>query len=234
MLGTLINAATVITGSTVGLLLRNRLPEKLVTAVFGALGLFTLYTGVSMGLESKQPLVAVFSLLIGVIIGELIDLEQRSSALVDRLQKRRSGDSDTDARRRFTDGLLTAFMLFCVGAMTLLGCLREGLTGDRDIILTKSFMDLFSSMALASAFGRGVLFSVIPLVVYQGGITLLAGQLKPFLTPTVTAEMVGVGGILLIGLGLNILNLTKLKLLNFLPALFIAPVLAWVVEWFGW
>ncbi len=233
MLGTLLNAVTVITGSTVGLLLRDRLPQKIITAVFGALGLFTLYTGVSMGLESKQPLVAVFSLLIGVIIGELIDFDRRSTHLVDRLQSRGKGDASADTRRRFTDGLLTAFMLFCVGAMTLVGCLREGLTGDRDVILTKSFMDLFSSMALASAFGRGVLFSVIPLVLYQGSITLLAGQLKPFLTETVTAEMVGVGGILLIGLGLNILNLTKLKLLNFLPALFIAPVLAWLLERFA-
>lgn len=230
MLGTLVNAATVIVGSTVGLLLRDRLPEKVTRAVFGALGLFTLYTGVSMGLESNNPLVLIFSLLIGVVVGELIDLDRLTAGWVDKLQARSKGD--VAARRNFTDGLLTAFVLFCVGAMTLLGCIREGLTGERDIIFTKAFMDLFSSMALASAFGRGVLFAVIPLVIYQGSITLLAGHIKPFMTEAITAEMVGVGGVLLIGLGLNILKITELKLLNFIPALFIAPVVAWISEQF--
>lgn len=229
MLGTLINAVTVIAGSTVGLVLRDKLPEKITSAVFGALGLFTLYTGVSMGLESKNPLVVVFSLLLGAILGTFLDLDRLAAGWVTALQKRKD---DSDETRRFTDGLLTAFVLFCVGAMTLLGCLREGLTGERDIILTKAFMDLFSSMALASAFGRGVLFSVIPLVIYQGGITLLAQQIKPFMTESITAEMVGVGGILLLGLGLNMLKLTEFKLLNFVPALFLAPAIAWLAERF--
>lgn len=224
MLGTLINAGTVIVGSSVGLLLRDRMPEKLTKAVFGALGLFTLYIGVSMGFESKQPLVLVFSLLIGVIVGTFIDFDARASKLIERLQKKK-GKASTEATKRFTDGLLTAFVLFCVGAMTLLGCLREGLTGNRDIILTKAFMDLFSSVALASAFGRGVLFSVIPLVIYQGGITLLATQLAGVLTDEVIAEMIGTGGLMLIGLGLNILKVTDLKLMNFIPALLIAPLL---------
>lgn len=224
MLGTLINAGTVIVGSSVGLLLRDRMPEKLTKAVFGALGLFTLYIGVSMGFESKQPLVLVFSLLIGVIVGTFIDFDARASKLIERLQKKK-GKASTEATKRFTDGLLTAFVLFCVGAMTLLGCLREGLTGNRDIILTKAFMDLFSSVALASAFGRGVLFSVIPLLIYQGGITLLATQLAGVLTDEVIAEMIGTGGLMLIGLGLNILKVTDLKLMNFIPALLIAPLL---------
>lgn len=229
MLGTLINAVTVIAGSTIGLVLRDRLPEKISSAVFSALGLFTLYTGVSMGLESKNPLVVVFSLLLGVILGTFFDFDRLAAGWVTSLQKRKD---DSDETRRFTDGLLTAFVLFCVGAMTLLGCLREGLTGERDIILTKAFMDLFSSMALASAFGRGVLFSVIPLVIYQGSITLLAQQIKPFMTESITAEMVGVGGILLVGLGLNMLKLTEFKLLNFVPALFLAPGIAWLAERF--
>lgn len=228
MLGTLINAATVIVGSSVGLLFRNRMPEKLTKSVFGVLGLFTLYTGVSMALDAKNPLVVVFSLLIGAVFGEAVDFDRLTAGWVTRLQQRFSKkDRGADDLKLFTDGLLTAFVMFCVGAMTLLGCLKEGLTGDRDVILTKATMDLFSSVALASAFGRGVLFSVIPLVIYQGGITLLAGQLKPILSDAVIAEMVGVGGILLIGLGLNILKVTELKLMNYLPALFIAPVIVY-------
>lgn len=226
MLGTLINVGTVLAGSGIGLLLGHRLPERISQTVFGVLGLFTLYMGVSMSLGAKQVLVLIFSLLIGAIIGEWLNLEARSERLIKRLQGR---SKDQGASKRFTEALLTAFMLFCVGAMTLVGCIQEGINGDRSILLTKSLMDFFSSMALAAALGRGVLFAAIPLLIYQGGITLGAAQLEPILTPQVSAELIGVGGILLIGLGLNILKITQLRLLNYIPALLLAPLFSYLL-----
>lgn len=229
MLGTLINVATVIAGSGIGLLLGHRLPERISQTVFGVLGLFTLYMGVSMSLGGNQVLVLVFSLLLGAIIGEWINLEARSEKLIHRLQGKSKEEGST---KRFTEALLTAFMLFCVGAMTLVGCIQEGISGDRSILLTKSLMDFFSSMALAAALGRGVLFAAIPLLLYQGGITLGAAQLESFFTPQVSAELIAVGGILLIGLGLNILKITRLRLLNYVPALLLAPLFSYLLVYF--
>lgn len=230
MLGTLINVATVVAGSSIGLLFRKRLPQKVTEIVFVALGLFTLYIGFTMAGESLQPLVLVLSLLFGAIAGQLLDLDRRLSRSLEKLQPKMAGSDHAQDRpedsRRFAEGLLTAFVLFCVGSMTLLGCFREGLTGERDIILTKAFMDFFSSAALAAAYGRGVLFSAIPLLIYQGALTLGASQLQPYLTPELTAEIYGTGGLMLIALGLNLLKLTDIKVLNLTPALLFAPFIA--------
>lgn len=230
VLGTIINVATVITGSSLGLIFSKRLPEKVTEIVFVALGLFTLFIGFTMAGESLQPLVLVLSLLFGAIVGQLLDLDRRLTSILSRLQPKMAGGEHAPERhqdsQRFTEGLLTAFVLFCVGSMTLLGCFREGLTGERDIILTKSFMDFFSSAALAAAYGRGVLFSVIPLFIYQGALTLGASQLQSYLTPELTAEIYGTGGLMLIALGLNLLKVTDIKVLNLTPALLFAPFLA--------
>ena len=240
MLGTIINVITVAAGSSAGLLLKDRLPQSMTKMVFTALGLFTIFMGISMGLESSQPLVLVLSLIIGSMIGQAGQLDERSIKLVEAIRSRSLSanaeaamqEQHTEARR-FAEGLMTAFVLFCIGSMTVLGCMQEGISGDREVILTKAFMDLFSSMALAAAFGRGVLFSVIPLFLYQAGLTLGAEWLKPILNMEMTAELYGCGGVLLIGLGLNILELTKIKMLNMLPALLVAPILAWIVQQFG-
>lgn len=229
MLGTIVNVVTVIAGSSIGLLLKHRLPEKVTTIVFAALGLFTLFIGFTMGLESKAPLALVLAMLFGAIIGQLLDLDERLLRFLKRFQPKTAGSREGESpqeQQRFAEGLLTAFVLFCIGSMTLLGCFREGLTGDRDIILTKAFMDFFSSAALAAAYGRGVLFSVIPLFLYQGALTLGASRLQPYLTPELTAEIYGVGGLLLIALGLNLLKVTDIKVLNLTPALLFAPVFA--------
>lgn len=227
MLGTLINVVTVATGSTVGLILKDKLPEKLTQIVFQGLGLFTILIGIKLGLESQNGLALVLGLLIGAIVGQLIDLEQRSFKLIERFKK--DDSSDHNDSKRFAEGLLTAFVLFCIGSMTLIGCIREGTTGNRDIILTKAIMDLFSSTALAAALGRGVLFSVIPLLAYQGGLTLAAGFLSEYMSDSVTAELNGCGGVLLIALGLNILKITDIKVLNFSPALIFAPLFGYLI-----
>ncbi|WP_306642212.1 DUF554 domain-containing protein [Sanyastnella coralliicola] len=225
MLGTLFNVVTVAVGASSGLLLKDKLPERYTSIIFVALGLCTLFFGVDMGLGSNNPLVLILSLVFGAILGESLKLESRSLALTERFKK--GGEDDND--KGFAEGLLTAFVLFCIGSMTLLGCLTEGLEGDRTIIMTKATMDLFSSAALAAAFGRGVLFSIIPLFIYQGGLTLGAEWISPLLNETITAEIFGCGGILLIGLGLNILQVTKIKMLNLAPALFICPLFAWLL-----
>ncbi|MDG1261906.1 MAG: DUF554 domain-containing protein [Flavobacteriales bacterium] len=224
MIGTLVNVITVAIGSSVGLILRDKLPQPLIKAVFSALGLFTILIGIKTAFDTSDLFSVVISLVIGAVIGQALRLEERLTATIDKLKTKQNPSSKNNDR--FAEGLVTAFILFCVGAMTFIGCLNEGLKGDRSTILTKAIMDLFSSVALASAFGRGVLFSIIPLLLYQGGLTLGAQWLAPFLTTEIQAVILGCGGILLIGLGLNILEVTKLKIINLAPSLLLAPLFA--------
>lgn len=224
MIGTIVNVITVAVGSTVGLLLRDRLPQPLIKAVFSALGLFTILIGIKTAFDTADLFSVVISLVIGAVLGQALRLEERLTAGIDRLKKK--GEKTADGKDRFAEGLVTAFILFCIGAMTFIGCLNEGLKGDRSTILTKAIMDLFSSVALASAFGRGVLFSIIPLFLYQGALTLGASWLEPYLTAEIQSVILGCGGILLIGLGLNILDVTKLKIINLAPSLLLAPLFA--------
>lgn len=230
MLGTFINVGTVAAGSLIGMALGHRLPKKITAIVFQALGIFTLFIGVQMGFKTGNPLILVLSLILGGILGEMLELDERTEKLAGRFQSKKKKDGD----QRFTNGLVTAFMIFCIGSLTILGCLEEGLTGKRDLLITKSLMDFFSSMALASAFGRGVLFSVIPLLIYQGGLTLGAESLNDVLSLAMQNEMVAVGGLMLIGLGLVILEIKKIRVINFIPALVIAPFLTKLAEYLNW
>ena len=229
MLGTLINVGTVAAGSLIGMALGHRLPKRITDIVFQALGIFTLFIGVQMGFKTGNPLILVLSLIIGSILGEALQLDERSERFAQRFQSKKQAKNDN----RFTNGLVTAFMLFCIGSLTILGCLEEGLTGKRDLLITKSLMDFFSSMALASAFGRGVLFSIIPLFIYQGGLTFGAESLENILSVEMQNEIVAVGGLMLIGLGLVILEMKKIRVINFLPALVLAPVLTWLAQHFN-
>jgi len=223
MLGTLVNVATVIAGTSIGLLLKSRLPKKLVQTIFQAIGLITLVIGIVMALKFNSLLIVFFSLVLGAIIGEAIDIEvyvERGGVLLK--QKIKIGGD------KFSEGILTAFLMFCMGSMTILGAFDEGMKNDSTLLITKSVMDGFSSMILASALGIGVGFSVIPLLTYQGGLTLLAGFLGNFFTPPMIAELTATGGILLIGLGFNILEIKKIKVFNLLPALVFAVFFAWL------
>jgi uncharacterized protein len=223
MLGTIVNVATVIAGTSVGLLLKSRLPKKLVQTIFQAIGLVTLVIGVVMALKFNSLLIVFFSMVLGAIIGEAIDIEvfaERGGVLLK--QKIKVGGD------KFSEGILTAFLMFCMGSMTILGAFDEGMKNDSTLLITKSVMDGFSSMVLASALGIGVGFSVIPLLIYQGGLTLLAGFLGNFFTPPMIAELTATGGILLIGLGFNILEIKKIKVFNLLPALVFAVLFAWL------
>lgn len=228
MIGTLINTATVCAGSLLGLAINHRLPERFVAIVFQVLGIFTAFIGIKMAMDSANMLILVLSLLLGAILGEAGKLEARANKLAERFGER-TGNGDG----KFAEGFMTAFMLFCVGAMTTVGCIKEGLTGERDVIVTKSIMDFFSSAALASAFGKGVLFSAIAVLIYQGSLTLSAGFLESYLSTAMQDEMNAAGGLILVGLGINILEIKKIHVLNFLPALIIAPVLTAIAEHFS-
>jgi len=210
MLGTLINTGAVIAGSTLGMLIKTSLPERIVKTVFHVLAIFTVFIGIKMSvaIEDKLILSLVLSLVLGAILGELILVEQKLNLWLNRF------NSGEKADKSFSEGLITAFLLFCVGSMTLLGTFEEGISGKKDTLMVKSTMDFFSSIALASAFGRSILFSAVPLFIFQILLTLGAGYLSPYLTSDIQSLVFSVGGILLIGLGLNILEVTKI---NFKP-----------------
>jgi len=176
-----------------------------------------------MALKSKELLLMIFALVLGGLLGEALKIEQRLNQLSDRFKKRLNNNNS-----QFTEGLTTAFMLFCVGSLTILGAFEEGLGNKPNLLITKAVMDGFSSIALSTAFGIGVLFSVIPLVLYQGSLTLFASFLAPVLSEIVITELSAVGGVMIVGIGINILELKKLPVVNMLPALLLSPLLVWL------
>jgi len=222
-LGTIVNAVAVIAGSLVGMLLRRGVPERLRGIIFEGIGLVTLVIGMLNALEIDSPshlMTVIFSVLIGGLLGEWARLEERLEHLGDWLKaKAKSRDA------RFTEGLVTAFLIFCIGPMTLMGALDEGLSGDASLLYAKSILDLFMSMALASTFGLGVLFSFIPLLIFQAGITLLGLGVGNVVSEVMISQLTAVGGVLILGLGISILGLKKLRVANLLPALVVIVVL---------
>jgi len=224
MFGTLVNVGAVIAGSLLGLVIHKQMPEKITKLVFQAIGLFTLFLGFTMAGKTSNYLILIFSLVIGSIIGELLNIEKQINKLSDWI-KAKSGSSNA----KFSEGFLTSFLLFCMGSMTILGAIEEGMGGSSDLLLAKSILDGFSSIALSAAMGIGVLFSAIPLLIYQGGLTLFAGYLQDYLTTPMINELSAVGGIILIGLGINVLEIKQIRVINMIPALLVAIVLAW---WF--
>lgn len=226
--GTLINVATVIAGSLIGIFAGNRIHDRYHQRVFDAVGLFTLVLGVSMALKGSWLLVIVFALILGALLGEWWQLDYRLDRITSGIKNRLSAKND-----QFAEGLVTAFLLFCMGSMTILGAFDEGLHGNTDLLLTKSILDGFSAIALASALGVGVLFSTIPLLLYQGGLTLLASQVGGNFPSEVIDQLTATGGILLVGLGISILQIRRINIINILPSLVLVVILAWAKwNWF--
>lgn len=222
MLGTIVNAIAVILGGFIGLCLKKGLPEKISDAVMKGIALCTIYIGISGCLEGKNPLITVISIAVGAVIGTVLDLDSRLGALGESVEKRfkkRDGDKVSLA-----EGFVSSSLLFCVGAMAIMGALQSGLTGDNQTLYTKSVMDFISSIVFASSMGAGVLFSAVAVLIYQGAIALLAGVVAPLLSEAAVAEMTCVGSLLLIALGLNLLGITRIKIMNYIPAIFI-PIL---------
>ena len=221
MLGTWVNVATVLLGGTIGLLIKKGLSDKMSDALMKGLALCTLTIGISGALKGQDTLKLILSMVAGTLIGEALDLDGKVHRLGDWVEKRFSKGT---GKTSIAEGFVTASLLFCVGAMTIVGSLQSGLTGDHTMLFTKSLLDFVSSMIFASSLGVGVLFSAAFVLAFQGSITLLAGVVSPFLGDIAIAEMTCVGSVLIIGLGLNMLGLTKLKIMNHLPAIFI-PIL---------
>lgn len=231
LLGTAVNTATVILGTTLGLLMKKGIPERISDTIFKGLALVTIFIGISGSLVGENTLLAVIVMVLGALIGELANLDKHIDSLGKRLENKfdKSNDKST-----FAQGFTSSCLLFCVGAMTIVGCLQAGLKGDNTVLFTKSTMDFVSSFIFASTMGAGVLFSAGFVLVYQGLLTLLAGVLSPVLTTAVINEMSCVGYIIIIGLGLNMLGVTKLKIMNFVPAIFLpilfCPLYDWLVS----
>lgn len=221
MLGTWVNVATVLLGGTIGLLIKKGLSDKMSDALMKGLALCTLTIGISGALKGQDTLKLILSMVAGTLIGEALDLDGKVHRLGDWVEKRFSKGA---GKTSVAEGFVTASLLFCVGAMTIVGSLQSGLTGDHTMLFTKSLLDFVSSMIFASSLGVGVLFSAAFVLAFQGSITLLAGVVSPFLGELAIAEMTCVGSVLIIGLGLNMLGLTKLKIMNHLPAIFL-PIL---------
>ncbi len=220
MIGTIVNVGAVILGSIIGIILRKKLPEKLTTIAFQAIGLFTIFLGITMALKTEHYLILIFSLIMGSIVGQLLDIDAWLTRISDSLKKKWHSKND-----KFSEGLVTAFLLFCMGSMTILGAIEEGLGGNPNLLLTKSLLDGFASIALAAALGIGVMLSVIPLLIYQGGLTLFARLFEQSVTMPIINELTAVGGIILTGLGISILEIKKLKVINMLPSLVIVIIL---------
>lgn len=225
MLGTVVNIAAVIVGSTVGLILKNRLPDKLTNIVFQGIGLVTVFFGLAMALRSQNWVILILSVVSGALLGQLLNLDLRMNRVGEKLKQWLKINS-----KRFTEGLVTAFLLFCMGSLTVLGALEEGMNENAELLLAKSVMDGFSSVALSAAMGIGVMFSVIPMLIYQGGITLFAGSLQHIFSEPLIMEITAAGGIILLGMGINILEIKKIQVLNLLPALIMAIVFYYVVN----
>jgi len=222
MIGTFVNVGAVIAGSLIGLMINRRLNPRFTNTVFQAIGLFTVFLGISMALKTENILLIIFSLVLGAITGEFMRIDKGIERFSDFLKRRLKSRND-----RFSEGLITSFLLFCMGSMTILGAIEEGLGDEPNLLLAKSLMDGFSSIALASAMGIGVLFSVVPLLIYQGGITLFAEYFQEHATDLFVNELTAVGGILLLGLGISILDIKKINIVNMLPALIYILVLVY-------
>ena len=221
MLGTIVNTAAILLGTLLGLLLKKGLPERFQDVIMKGLALCVLLIGISGALKGENTLIAILSIAIGAIIGEIIDLDRRLNNLEQLLEARFSkGDGEQTVARAF----VMSSLLFCVGAMAIVGSLQSGLTGDHEMIYTKSMLDGISSIIFASSLGYGVVFSAVAVFVYQGAIVLLAQWIAPFLSDAVIVEMTCTGSLLIIALGLNMLGLTRIKVANYLPALLL-PIL---------
>jgi uncharacterized membrane protein YqgA involved in biofilm formation len=238
-MGTLINIVTVLIGGSLGLLFGSRLPERVRQTVVAGLGLFTAALGLRMFLQTEHAIVVLASLLIGGLLGEWWRIEDGLRNLGAVLEQRFGGggaklDNFPVRSSNFVRGFLTASLVFCVGPLTILGSIEDGLTGNYQTLAIKSVLDGFAALAFSSMLGVGVLFSVLVIGVYQGGLTLLAAQAQSLITTPMQIEMSAAGGIILVGIALSsLLEIKPIRVGNFLPSLVIAPALVAIFAWLG-
>lgn len=231
MTGTLINVLTVIAGSLIGLALGNRLPDRVRSTILIGLGLFTIAYGLRTFSQTENALIVLGAIMVGGLLGEWWDVEQRLRNLGGWLEARFARSGSSGGAERFIRGFVTASLVFCIGPMTILGSIQDGL-GDPSTLIIKATLDGFASIAFAAASGPGVLFSALVILVYQGGLSLLAGQAESLLSESMIREMSATGGLLIMGVGIGpLLELKPIRLGNFLPALVIAPLIVAALNW---
>ncbi len=232
MTGTLINVAAILIGGVIGLLFGARIPDRLKSTIIAGMGLFTAALGLQMFLKTENSLIVLGALLIGTLLGEWWRIEDGLQNLGKFLEQRFSREAE-DGSNRFVRGFLTASLLFCVGPVAILGSIQDGLTGDYKLLAVKSVLDGFAAMAFASTLGVGVMFSALMILVYQGGISLLAAQLNAIVTPSMMNELTATGGVILLGLAISsLLEIKKIRVGNMLPGLAIAPLIVWILALF--
>lgn len=228
---TVINVALILLGSVIGLAFRGKIPERLTRAITCALGLCVLLIGISAAMETNDTLCVIVCMVLGTLLGEWIDIEGKMDKVGNALKTKVAAKGDN---ARFSEGFVNAAVLYCVGAMAINGSLAAGLKGDWSILVSKGVIDGVTSITFAAAMGVGVMFSVLPLFVYQGGLTLLASVIGPYLSDALVAEMSAVGGVIIIGIAVNMLALgrEKIRVGNMLPAIFLPaaylPLAAWL------
>jgi len=227
-MGTIINAIAIIIGGALGLLFRKGFPERIAQTTLQVLGLFTMVIGVSMAIQGREFIMILISLVAGAVLGEWANIEGRLERFGGWLEKRFHVTEGSPAK-----GFIYASLLFCVGSMAIVGSITDGLKGDRSILVTKAMMDGIISIPFAASMGFGVLGSALPVLFYQGGITLLASKLQSLFTPEMIRELTSVGGVIVMGIGINILGLQKIRVGNLIPALLLIILLFYVKTLFG-
>lgn len=222
MTGTIVNAIAVIVGSSIGLLLKKGIPQRFSDSIMKAVALCVIYIGIDGCLKGENTLITIISMAVGALVGELLKFDDGLNNLGKKLENKFSKTNDEESS--IAKGFVTASLLFCVGAMAIVGSLESGINGNHEILFSKSLLDFISSIIFSASMGIGVMFSAVAVFVYQGVITILAQFVGPYLSEAVIAEMTCTGSILIIALGLNMLGVTKLKVMNYIPAVFL-PIL---------
>ncbi|MHB8171691.1 MAG: DUF554 domain-containing protein [Thermincolia bacterium] len=221
MIGTIVNVAAIIAGGLVGVALKRGIPENIKNTVMQGIGLAVVLIGLQMALQTRNPMIVIGSLVIGGIIGELIAIEDKLQKLGLWLEDKVGRDKGEVAK-----AFVSTSLIYCVGAMAITGSIEDGMNGDPRILFAKSMLDGFSAIIFASTMGIGVVFSSVPVLLYQGTISLLAGWASALLSGPVTAEMTATGGLLILGIGINILGLKEIRVGNLLPAIGVAIIIA--------
>ena len=231
LLGTLVNAALIIIGSTIGKVLPN-IPDKVKETVMNGIGLAVVAMGLQMAFESKQYIIVILSIVIGAVIGEWIDLEKHLNTLGNWIESKMKPTKGTS----ISQGFVTATLIFCVGSMAILGSLDSGIRNDHNLLITKGILDGFTSIVLTSTLGIGVLFSAVPIFLYQGLMALLATKIDILvpdgLMDMFIAEMTATGGLMIVAIGLNVIGLTKIRTANLLPGIVIVGILVSIIYYF--
>lgn len=227
MLGVLINSVAIVIGSLIGLIFKNKISERISKPVMIGLGVCILYIGISGSLVGENVLIAISSIVLGVITGTIIKIDDAVNKLANKIEQKFKKENNTES---LSEGMVTATLLFCVGAMTVTGSIQAGLTGDNSILITKAILDLISSIMLTASLGRGVILSSISVFILQGTLVLLSSVIAPYISDIVINEITCVGSLLIILIGTNLMGITKVKVADFLPAIVFAPIIYYISD----